>query len=120
MDGFLEYAIKDVELLKKIDDKLQCINFAIQLQILSAVPYLNDIISVTKLIDSLLFKTFWDKNIIFPNNKPKKRVNYKGAIVMNPAEPGVHNDVYILDYSSLYPTTIMAFNISPETYLFSA
>ena len=120
LDGFLEYAIKDVELLKKIDDKLQCINFAIQLQILSAVPYLNDIISVTKLIDSLLFKTFWDKNIIFPNNKPKKRVNYKGAIVMNPAEPGVHNDVYILDYSSLYPTTIMAFNISPETYLFSA
>jgi len=31
----------------------------------------------------------------------------------------VHKGVAVLDYASLYPTTIMAYNNSPETFLFS-
>jgi len=38
---------------------------------------------------------------------------------MDPLYPGVHRNVAILDFASLYPTTIMAYNISPETFLFS-
>jgi len=38
------------------------------MQILSSITSLNDIMSVTKLIDSMVIKKFWNK-LIFPNNK---------------------------------------------------
>jgi len=36
-----------------------------------------------------------------------------GGRTIDPKDPGVHRDVMIFDYASLYPTTIMAYNISP-------
>ena len=40
----------------------------------------------------------------------------KGGLVLEP-EKGVHEDIHIFDYSSLYPSIIQAFNISEDTYL---
>jgi DNA polymerase elongation subunit (family B) len=42
-----------------------------------------------------------------------------GGRTIDPTESGVHRNVAVFDYASLYPTTIMAYNISPETFLFS-
>jgi len=36
------------------------------MQILSSITMINDIMSVTRLIDAMLIKKFWDK-LIFPN-----------------------------------------------------
>lgn len=41
---------------------------------------------------------------------------FKGAFVMEPA-PGIHEDVVLVDFASLYPNIIRSFNISPETKL---
>ena len=45
-----------------------------------------------------------------------KRSNkkYKGAIVLDPVR-GLHSDVYLFDVTSLYPTMIIKYNLSPET-----
>ncbi len=116
--GFIKYAIRDVEILYLIDKKLKIFEYLIQMQILSSITSLNDIMSVTKLIDAMFIKKFWNK-LIFPNNVEAKRVNYKGGLTIDPTIPGVHEGVAVLDHASLYPTTIMAYNISPETFLFS-
>lgn len=116
-EGFLKYAFRDVELLKMIDDKLKIFEYLIQMQMLSGVHYLNDINSVSRLIDSLLIKMFWDE-YVFPNFKMGQRKDIGGGYTSDPV-PGVHKNVLLCDFASLYPTTMMAYNISPETFLFS-
>lgn len=39
---------------------------------------------------------------------------YKGATVLEPNK-GIHHDVYVFDVTSLYPTIIIKYNLSPET-----
>lgn len=117
-EGFIKYAIRDVEILYLIDKKLKVFEYLIQMQILSGITSLNDIMSVTRLIDAMFIKKFWNK-LIFPDNKESKRQNFKGGLTIDPTMPGVHQGVAVLDYASLYPTTIMAYNISPQTFLFS-
>jgi DNA polymerase I len=45
-----------------------------------------------------------------------KGKKYKGAIVVNPV-PGVHFNVAVLDFASLYPSIIKVYNLSYETVL---
>lgn len=44
----------------------------------------------------------------------KSARKYKGAIVLEPVK-GLHHDVYFFDVTSLYPTMIIKYNLSPET-----
>ncbi len=39
---------------------------------------------------------------------------YKGSIVLDPMR-GIHKDAYLFDVTSLYPTMIIKYNLSPET-----
>jgi len=39
---------------------------------------------------------------------------YKGAVVLEPKR-GVHHDAHLFDVTSLYPTIIIKYNLSPET-----
>jgi DNA polymerase I len=32
---------------------------------------------------------------------------------------GLHRNVAVMDYASLYPNTIMSFNLSPDTFIIS-
>jgi hypothetical protein len=48
------------------------------------------------------------------NNSMQVFQKYKGAIVLEPIK-GLHHDVYLFDVTSLYPTMIIKYNLSPET-----
>jgi DNA polymerase, archaea type len=52
-----------------------------------------------------------DSNI---NNSNQKNRKYKGGSVLSPKQ-GLHYDVHVFDVTSLYPTIIINYNISPET-----
>jgi DNA polymerase elongation subunit (family B) len=59
------------------------------------------------------------QELLQQHSKPKKNAKeaykkYKGAIVLDP-ERGLHSDVYLFDVTSLYPTMITKYNLSPET-----
>ncbi|RZN42177.1 MAG: DNA polymerase [Methanophagales archaeon ANME-1-THS] len=41
---------------------------------------------------------------------------YEGGFVL-PPEKGLHEDVIALDFSSMYPTIMISFNISPDTFV---
>ncbi|CAN5860989.1 hypothetical protein BH23THE1_BH23THE1_28330 [soil metagenome] len=48
------------------------------------------------------------------NGKSLTKNKYKGGLVFIPII-GLHNDVYLNDTSSMYPTMIINYNVSPET-----
>jgi DNA polymerase elongation subunit (family B) len=117
--GFLEYAVRDVEILVEIEKKLKIFELYNTLQATAGLVNMSLVMMKSVVVDSFILSSFHNK-IIFPTRVTAPRQNYTGAVVLDPMEPGVHRDMCILDYTSLYPTTIMTFNISPETYIVSA
>ncbi len=49
-----------------------------------------------------------------PNRVDRESEPYKGAMVLEP-RPGLHENVVVLDFSSMYPSIMMRFNVSPDT-----
>jgi len=41
---------------------------------------------------------------------------YAGGLVLQP-EPGLHENIAVLDFKSMYPNLMIAYNISPDTYV---
>ncbi|MFQ5761445.1 MAG: DNA-directed DNA polymerase [Candidatus Bathyarchaeia archaeon] len=41
---------------------------------------------------------------------------YRGAVVSEP-KPGLHGDIVVLDFTSMYPNLMIKYNISPDTYV---
>jgi DNA polymerase elongation subunit (family B) len=116
--GFLKYSIRDVEILKEIDEKVNIMKIFISVQQITNITQLIKMLSKVDMIESFVFTKNWNK-FTFKNTHPGVRLSYKGAIVIDPVIPGLHKNVALCDYASLYPTTIMALNISPETYIIS-
>ena len=116
--GFIEYAIRDVEILVEIEKRVKVFDLYSNLQATAGLINMSLVMSKSVVVDSYICTAFHGK-IIFPTRQTQNKQSYAGAIVLDPKEPGVHRDMCILDYTSLYPTTIMAFNISPETFIAS-
>lgn len=114
---FLQNVLQEIQLIKNVNDKTQYLNFLIYLQILSSAVSLDHVLSIAKLVDYLLIKTFWNQ-YVFPDQSLNKKIDIMGGITVQPI-PGLYNNVSVLDFASNYPTIIMAYNISPQTYLFS-
>ena len=117
-DGFIKYGIRDVQILAEIDNKIQLFDLYGTLQEISGVEQLHMCFFKSVVVDCYILKENHGK-MVFPNRITRPRKNYAGAIVFNPTEPGRHEDVTVMDYTSLYPTSIMSFNISPETFICS-
>jgi DNA polymerase elongation subunit (family B) len=67
--------------------------------------------------DTIIYNYLKKKNIVIPHKeKSDKDEKYAGAYVKEPI-PGMYDWVVSLDLTSLYPSLIMQYNISPETLL---
>jgi DNA polymerase I len=76
--------------------------------------------STSQMVEDLLLKEAHSRKMIAPN-KPKEgeireRTNnpIKGAFVKEPLA-GLHEEIAVLDFASLYPSIIISHNLSPET-----
>jgi len=76
--------------------------------------------STSQMVEDLLLKEAHSRGMIAPN-KPKegeiqeRSINpIKGAFVKEPIS-GLHEDIAVLDFASLYPSIIISHNLSPET-----
>lgn len=116
--GFLSYAVRDVEILVAINKKISPFDVYFSVQEMTNLPRLSLAFHKSIVVESYIIKNFYSQ-YGFPYRKDHKPVEYKGALVMDPVEPGIHKDVVILDYTSLYPSIISTFNISPETFITS-
>jgi DNA polymerase elongation subunit (family B) len=113
---FIEYNIKDVELIVKLEDKLKLLELAVTLAYDTKSNY-EDVFAQTRMWDALTHAYLREKNIIVPPRIVKDKDSaFEGAYVKEP-QVGLHNWVASFDLNSLYPHLMMQYNISPETLI---
>ena len=111
---FIEYNIKDVELVIKLEDKLKLIELALTLAYDTKTNY-EDVFAQTRMWDSLIYSYLLEKNVVVPPKEIQKKDSaFEGAYVKDP-QIGMHDWVASFDLDSLYPHLMMMYNISPET-----
>jgi DNA polymerase elongation subunit (family B) len=113
---FLDYNIKDVLLVERLDDKMKLIEQAVTIAQDAGVNIIDALTSV-RMWDVIIHNFLMQKNIVVP---PKvtgdKDGKVEGAYVKDP-QVGMHDWVVSFDLNSLYPHLIMQYNISPETFV---
>ena len=112
---FIEYNIHDVALVKKLDDKLKFIDLALTIAYDAKVNY-TDVYAQVSMWDTLTINYLRNvRKVVVPFAKKHahKTQKFEGAYVADPI-PGLYDWVISFDVNSLYPSLIMALNISPE------
>ena len=111
---FIDYNIRDVELVQKLDDKMKLIDMALALAYDAKVTLL-DIFTQVRMWDVIIHNHLHKQKIAVPlEGGGAKDEAYVGAHVKEP-KPGGYDWVMSFDLNSLYPHLIMQYNISPET-----
>ena len=111
---FIEYNIKDVELILKLEDKLKLIELALTLAYDTKSNF-NDVFAQTRMWDAIIYNYLLERNIVVPPNETSvKDGAFEGAYVKDP-QIGVHDYVASFDLNYLYPHLMIQYNISPET-----
>ena len=113
-ETYLEYAKKDVELIKRIDETNHTTEAILSLQRLLKAPF--DACFYASNMGGIYFMRHasWKA----PTGKKGHRVAYDGAMVYDPLSEdtnGLHLGVAAFDFASLYPAMSIARNISWET-----
>jgi len=113
---FVEYNIKDVELVDRMEDKMKLIELALTMAYDAKANY-EDVFSQVRMWDTIIYNYLKKRNIVIPpKERSAKDEKYEGAYVKEPI-PGIYDWVVSFDLNSLYPHLIMQYNISPETLL---
>ena len=113
---FIEYNIKDVALIIKLEDKLKLIELALTLAYDTKSNY-DDVFAQTRMWDAMTYSYLLNKGIIVPPRIVKdKDAAFEGAYVKDP-QVGLHDWVASFDLNSLYPHLMMQYNISPESLI---
>ncbi len=66
-------------------------------------------------VEAFLTAEAFKKDELVPPKKGAEKT-YEGGFVL-PPEKGLHENVISLDFSSMYPTIMISFNISPDTFV---
>jgi DNA polymerase elongation subunit (family B) len=113
---FIEYNIKDVELIIKLEDKLKLLELAVTLAYDTKTNF-EDVFAQTRMWDSLTYAYLFEKGIIVPPRVVQAKDGmFEGAYVKE-VQVGKHDWVASFDLNSLYPHLMMQYNISPETLI---
>ena len=112
---FIDYNIKDVELVDRIEDKLGLITLCLTMAYQGGVNY-NDTFGTTAIWDTIIYRKLHENNIVIPFGEDKTKTAYPGGFVKEP-QVGIHNNMVSFDLNSLYPSIIMQYNMSPETIM---
>ena len=116
---FVEYNIRDVEIVDKLEKKFKFIELVYAMAYDGLVNY-NDTFTSVRMWDIMIHNYLARQKIVTPilhydNTKEKER-QIEGAFVKDPLT-GMHDWVVSFDLNSLYPHLIMQYNISPDTYV---
>lgn len=110
---FINYNIKDVQLVDRFEEKLGLITLAMTMAYRGGVNY-SETFGTTSIWDSIIYRILYNKQIAVPWNNVVEKVPYPGAYVKEP-QVGKHDWVVSFDLNSLYPNILVQYNMSPET-----
>jgi DNA polymerase elongation subunit (family B) len=110
---FVDYNVKDVELVTRLEEKLGLINLACSMAYMGGVNY-NDSLGTIAIWDSIIFRRLASQRVAVSQSSGKKHSEYPGGFVKSP-DTGLFEWVVGFDVNSLYPNLIVQYNMSPET-----
>jgi DNA polymerase elongation subunit (family B) len=110
---FIDYNIKDVELVDKLEEKLGILELAFTMAYRGGVNY-EDVLGTTAIWDSIIYRLLHNQKTVVPPKVEKPKGDYAGGYVKDPMV-GSHEWVTSFDLNSLYPNIIVQYNMSPET-----
>jgi DNA polymerase elongation subunit (family B) len=112
---FIKYNFRDVEILKKLDEKLDYLALVKNLSHKGKHNY-SEVYANTKTQDGAISAYLLSKGIIPPakDRNPLHKKGYAGGYLFCP-KAGIYNYVFDEDLTSLYPSIIMTVNIGKET-----
>lgn len=111
--NYVDYNIYDVDLVKRINEKLLLIDLMMYMTYDAGMTY-EDGYSPIKQWDSIIFNHLRKQKKVVPMKRNTQGVPFEGAFVKNPLV-GYFRWIMSFDLESLYPGIIRQLNISPET-----
>jgi DNA polymerase elongation subunit (family B) len=112
---FVEYNIRDVEIVDALEHKMKLIELILTMAY-DAKCNFNDVFSQVRTWDCIIYNHLHNQNIQIPQKKESRGRQIEGAFVQEP-KPGQYDWVVSFDATSLYPSIIMQYNQSPETFV---
>lgn len=112
---FVDYNIQDVNLLVRMEEKLQYLKLLRMLAYVGLSPLESAMGTLTVITGASVIQARKDGYVIPTFIKENtKDGKYEGAYVGEP-ERGFQQDIVSFDANSLYPSTMITLNLSPET-----
>ena len=128
-DVFVEYALTDARLVSEIIDKLRLVDFAVERSTLTGLPP-DRIGASIAAFDFLYLSRLGPRGLVAPTVRsaeeelagpgadgggapatPAVSATQGGHVLAS--KPGLHDDVLLFDFKSLYPSIIRTFQIDP-------
>ena len=109
----LESSKADVESVKGIADLI--VDFGFELASLIGIP--PDVAGAAAVgfrVEWFLIRNAHKIGELVPEREERQYYTYAGAVVLQP-KPGIHENVAVLDFKSMYPSIMIHYNISPDT-----
>ncbi len=93
------------------------LDFAMQLSSLVSLP-LDHVMTaaVGFRVEWFLIKQTRKLGELIPRRVEQPYRPYTGGLVLSP-KPGLHSDIAVLDFKSMYPNIMIHYNLSPDTYI---
>jgi len=93
------------------------LDFAVQLSALVNLPL--DHVGTAAAgfrVESFLIKRTHPLGELVPRRIEQPYRSYAGGLVLQPV-PGLHENIAVLDFKSMYPSLMITYNLSPDTYI---
>ncbi len=120
LDKLADYCLHDSYLTLKLAEQLLPNVFALS-KLTNQTPFETSRMTYGQLVEAYLIKKS-AKKILVPNRPTREKIEerrriaqYEGAFVKEPI-PGLHRNLAVFDFRSLYPSIIISHNIDPYTF----
>jgi DNA polymerase I len=112
-EKLLKYNADDVVSTLGLSDKF--LPFAMQLSYVTRLP-LDQVgaASVGFRLEWVLMYEAYKRDELIPNREEREAEPYKGAVVFKPVQ-GIHENIAVLDFTSMYPSIMIKYNVGPDT-----
>lgn len=114
-DLLIRYCRDDVRSTLELGRKL--LPYVMELASVSGLP-LDQVgpASVGARVEWMIMHQAFKMGELAPNRVERPYETYRGAIVLEP-KPGLHRNIAVIDFSSMYPSIMLRYNVSPDTLI---
>lgn len=117
----VDYCAQDTKLLPKLNRKTGFLDVNDAICGVGKLFADTESANPTNYVDGFLLRMGRERGMRFPSRarfgreEQEKHEQFAGAFVMEPKARGIEKDIHVADFSGMYPSIILTWNMSPET-----